>query len=55
MVSEEWDNQAKSGKYSVMVGSRFMVAAEGQAADMADLKSAVGAAPLDRLAAMSKG
>ena len=55
MVSEEWDNQSKSGKYSVMVGSRFMVAAEGQAADMADLKAAVGSAPLDHLASLSKG
>ena len=55
MVSEEWDNQSKSGKYSVMVGSRFMVAAEGQAGDIADLKAAVGSAPLDRLAALSKG
>ena len=55
MVSEEWDNQAKSGKYSVMVGSRFVVEAQGQGADMSDLKGAVGAMPLDRLAAMSKG
>jgi hypothetical protein len=55
MVQEEWDNQAKSGKYSVMVGSRFVVEAEGQGADMNDLKGAVGAMPLDRLTAMSKG
>ncbi len=55
MVSEEWDNQSKSGKYSVMVASRFFVEAEGQGADMSDLKGAVGAVPLDRLAGMAKG
>jgi hypothetical protein len=55
MVSEEWDNQAKSGKYSVMVASRFAVEAQGQGADMADLKGAVGQVPLDRLTALSKG
>ena len=55
MVSEEWNSQSKSGKYSVMVGSRFVVAAEGQGADMSDLKGAVGAVPLDRLAGMAKG
>ena len=37
MVSEEWDSQAKSGKYSIMVGSRFIVAADGQGAQMSDL------------------
>ena len=55
MVSEEWDNQSKSGKYSVMVGSRFFVEAQGQGADMSDLKGAVGAVALDRLAGMAKG
>ena len=55
MVSEEWDGQSKSGKYTVMVGSRFVVAAEGQGADMSDLKGAVGAVPMDRLAGLAKG
>ena len=55
MVSEEWDSQAKSGKYSIMVGSRFIVAAEGQGAQMSDLKGAVGAVPVDRLAGLAKG
>ena len=55
MVSETWDNQSKSGKYSVMVASRFVVAADGSGADMADLKGAVGSVPLDRLSGMGKG
>jgi hypothetical protein len=55
MVSEEWDNQSKNGKYSVMVGSRFFVEAEGEGADMSDLKGAVGSVPLDRLVSVAKG
>ena len=55
MVSEKWDGQAKTGKYSVMVGSRFIVAAEGQGADMSDLKGAVASIPVDRLAGLAKG
>ena len=30
MVSEKWDNQSKSGSYSVMVASRFAVEASGR-------------------------
>ena len=55
MVSETWDSQAKIGKYSVMVASRFVVAADGEGADMSDLKGAVGAIPVDRLTALAKG
>lgn len=55
MVSEEWNAPSKTGKYSVMVASRFLVAAEGQGADMADLKGAVGAVDLGRLNGMGKG
>ena len=55
MVSEEWDSQGKSGKYSIMVGSRFIVEAQGQGADMPDLKSAVASVPVDRLAGLAKG
>ncbi len=55
MVSEEWDGQAKSGKYSVMVGSRFIIAAEGQGADMSDLKGAVAQVSMDRLAGLAEG
>ncbi len=53
MTTEEWDKQSKSGKYGVLVADRFMVEADGQGADMDDLKAAVaavGPAKLERLA-----
>jgi hypothetical protein len=53
MTTEEWDKQAKSGKYGVLVADRFMVEADGQGADMDDLKAAVtavGPAKLETLA-----
>ena len=43
MTTEEWDDAAKTGKYSVMVSDRYMVEAEGRGASMADLKGAVAA------------
>lgn len=53
MTTENWDSSSKTGAYSVMVGSRFMVTAEGQGASMDDLKGAVTAvnfAALEKLA-----
>jgi hypothetical protein len=53
MTTEEWDKQSKSGKYGVLVADRFMVEADGQGADMDDLKAAVtavGPAKLETLA-----
>ncbi len=44
MTTEEWDDAAKTGKYSVLVSDRYMVEAEGRGAAMADLKGAVAAA-----------
>lgn len=55
MTEESWDKASKSGKYGVVVASRFMVQAEGSGADMADLKGAVGAVGVDRLAGLAKG
>ena len=55
LTSESWDNASKSGKYGVMVANRFMVEAEGSGAAMADLKGAVGAIGVDRLAGLAKG
>ena len=49
MVSEEWDNQSKSGKYSVMVASRFAVEASGSAPTIDALKGAVAAVDLGQL------
>jgi hypothetical protein len=54
MVNEKWDNQSKSGTYGVMVGSRFMVEANGSAPDIDTLKSAVAAINLGQLEALAK-
>lgn len=54
MVREEWDNQSKSGSYSVMVASRFAVEAKGSAPSMDVLKNAVGAIDLGRVQALAK-
>jgi len=43
MTTEEWDSVSKDGSYTVLVGGRFMVAAEGRGASMNELKSAVSA------------
>jgi hypothetical protein len=54
MVNEEWDNQSKSGSYSVMVASRFAVEAKGSAPSIDVLKSAVGAINLGQVQALAK-
>ena len=54
IVSEEWDNQSKSGSYSIMVASRFAVEAKGSAPSIDALKSAVGAIDLGRVQALAK-
>lgn len=53
MVSEEWDGSDHRGKYTVMVASRFAVAAEGNAPSIDPLKAAVGAVDAGRLAALA--
>lgn len=55
MTTEEFDRQSKSGKYSVLVANRFMVEAEGDGADMGDLKGAVSSIGLDKLEGMAHG
>jgi hypothetical protein len=54
MVNEEWDNQSKSGSYSVMVASRFAVEARGSAPNIDVLKSAVAAVNLGQVQALAK-
>jgi hypothetical protein len=49
MTHEEWDNQSHNGDYSVMVASRFVVDASGNAPSIDTLKSAVAAVGPDRL------
>ncbi|WP_156678953.1 Yip1 family protein [Sphingomonas profundi] len=54
MVSEEYDEAARRGKYSVLVANRFMVEAEGTGVQMAALKGAVEAIGYARLEALAK-
>jgi len=54
MVEEKWDNQSKSGSYSVLVASRFSVEANGSAPSIDTLKSAVAAVNLGQLQSMAK-
>lgn len=55
MTQESYDREAKRGQYSVLVGERFMVAAEGEGASMDDLKAATAAITPARLEALVKG
>jgi len=54
MVSEEWDSQSKSGKFSIVVANRFMVEARGDNVDMNLLKGAVMAVGIERLEGLAK-
>ena len=52
LVHEEWDTRSKRGEYSVVIGQRYTVKAEGQAEHIEQLKKAVGTVDLDKLEAM---
>jgi hypothetical protein len=54
MTQENYDRQAKSGEYSVLVGERFMVHASGNGVSMEELKAAVGAIDQGRLEGLAK-
>jgi len=54
VVSETWQNDSHSGKYSVVDGGRFSVAAEGSDVDMATLKSIVAQVDLGRAQALAR-
>lgn len=51
-IHEKWNHQASRGEYSIVVGDRFQVEAEGQAGSMDQLKGIVGSLDLAGLAAM---
>jgi hypothetical protein len=53
MTEEEFDNQAHSGKYSVLVGNRFVVEANGSDVGISDLKAAVQAIDLNHLQSLA--
>jgi hypothetical protein len=55
LTEERYDRSSKHGEYSVMVGDRFMVQAEGEGATMDELKAAVASVPASRLEGMAKG
>ena len=49
MVHESWDDQSKSGEYSVVVGKRFTVKATGNTDSIDQLKQAVASIDLGKL------
>ena len=49
---EKYDRSSKYGEISVMVGDRFVVAAEGNGVDINALKGAIGAVNLGKLESM---
>jgi hypothetical protein len=54
MTTEEWNKDSKTGKYGVLVADRFMVEADGDGADMDDLKAAVSAVGPNKLERLAK-
>ncbi len=52
MVHEEWDTQSKSGEYSVVLGKRFTVKANGKVDSIDQLKQAVASIDLGKLESM---
>lgn len=52
LVHEKWDNQSHYGEYGVIVGDRFSVTVSGNAANIDDLRRAVGNVNLAGLAAL---
>ena len=55
MTTEEWDRNAKSGKFGVLVADRVMVQAEGSGVTMDDLKAAVASVGPERVEGIVKG
>ncbi|MDP3853276.1 Yip1 family protein [Phenylobacterium sp.] len=54
MTTESYDSSTKHGEYNVLVGDRFMVAADGRGVSVQDLKAAVAAVGVARLEALAK-
>jgi hypothetical protein len=55
LTTEKYDNQDKSGEYSVMIASRFLISAEGSGVSMDSLKAAVASVGPDKLEALAHG
>ncbi|MBO9543162.1 Yip1 family protein [Caulobacter sp.] len=54
LTTEQWNRQSNSGKYSVVVGDRFAIEADGSAGSVDELKQAVRAVDAGRLEVMAK-
>ena len=54
MTVEEWDREAKSGRYSVVVGNRFTIEAHGNAENVDALKQAVASVDFGRLEGLAR-
>jgi hypothetical protein len=52
LIHEEWNSQSKSGEYSVVIGQRFTVKANGNVDSIDQLKKAVGSVDLRKLESM---
>jgi hypothetical protein len=52
LTHESWDDQNKDGEYSVVVGQRFTVKANGNAGSIDELKQAVASVDLGKLEAL---
>ncbi|MCS6948102.1 MAG: YIP1 family protein [Steroidobacteraceae bacterium] len=48
-IQEEWDPQNRSGRYSVILGQRFIATARGEDITLEQLKTALGSLNLDAL------
>ena len=55
LTTEKYDNQSRSGEYSVIVANRFSIEADGSGVDMDALKAAVAAVGPDRVASLAHG
>ena len=55
LVTEKYDNQSKSGEYTIIVANRFAIEADGDGVGMDALKAAVAAVGPDRVAALAHG
>lgn len=54
LTTEEWDREAKSGRYSILVGDRFTVEANGNADSVDVLKQAVASVDVGRLEGLAR-
>lgn len=52
LTHEAWDNESRSGEFSVLIGQRFTVKADGEANSIDELKQAVASVDLGKLEAL---